>query len=58
MKSKGEDAMKVKLKIKIKSKYYTYETNTVEDHVEEDSKQKSFEYLLNSNTTLKPVFSN
>ena len=50
--------MKVKLKIKIKSKYYTYETNTVVNRAESKSEHKSLGYLLNSNASLKPAFSN
>jgi len=50
--------MKVKLKIKIKSKFYTYETNTIVNSIESKYEHKLFATILNSNPSLKPVFSN
>lgn len=49
--------MKVKLKIKIKSKFYTYETNTVVNHVESKYEYKSLASILKNNPSLKPAFS-
>jgi hypothetical protein len=50
--------MKVKLKIKIKSKFYTYETNTVVNHVESRYEHKSLAAILKNNSSLTPAFSN
>lgn len=55
---KGVGTMKVKLKIKIKSKFYTYETNTIVNHVEAKYEHKSFALLLQNSTILRPAFSN
>ena len=55
---KGVNTMKVKLKIKIKSKFYTYETNTIVNHVETKYEHKSFAHILQNNTVLRPAFSN
>ncbi len=55
---KGVGTMKVKLKIKIKSKFYTYETNTIVNHVESKYEHKSFAHLLQNSIILRPAFSN
>lgn len=55
---KGEGTMKVKLKIKIKSKFFTYETNSIVNHVESKFEHKSFASFLEKNPSLKPAFSN